>query len=99
MKYLQTVRDTTTPNASYLLSAALSELEALQEDISTIIMPDFDTESFSRLADYLYGGLDAEGDDCRHGSFGNLFIYNEFDDEGWTFSVKQWDIIKRRESV
>ena len=48
-----------------MLSAALSELEALQEDTSTVIMPDFDTESFSRLATYLYGGLDAETDDCR----------------------------------
>ena len=53
------------PSISYLLSAALSELESLQEDISTVIMPDFDTESFSRLAAYLYGGLDAETDDCR----------------------------------
>ena len=53
------------PSFSYLLSAALSELEALQEDISTVIMPDFDTESFSRLATYLYGGLEAEADDCR----------------------------------
>ena len=52
-------------SASCLLGAALSELEALQEDVSTVIMPDFDTESFSRLAAYLYGGLEAEADDYR----------------------------------
>jgi hypothetical protein len=51
-------------SVSPMLRDALQQISFLQEDVATIILPDFARENFAHLAKYLYGGLDGPAEDC-----------------------------------